>query len=160
MLWILIAMILPLTTSHRLSNDSRPHHYILKIEPHMIFENSKFDGTVEIMVEILNPTRNLTLHSSKLIIREEETLFIGAKGKIVPNQHIFEDNDILVLYFKSILPPGIYILKMNFTGLINYYLSFNFYGATGLCWYRNNKNRNQSEQVFSHYYKKVCLNFF
>lgn len=145
-------MILPLASNYLLPKNVRPHHYILKIEPFMIFENSTFEGNVEILVEIVIPTWNLTLHSAKLTIRDEATVLIGAMGKIQPNQHIFEENDFLVLRFKSILQTGIYILQLRFTGLINYYLTYDFYGATGLCWYKNN-NGNQTQQVFFNFAK-------
>lgn len=112
---------LPTTeNNYRLPNNSIPQHYKLNLNPNIIPDNFTFNGELEILLEIVVVTKNLTLHASNLTILEGETNLLGEKEKILPNKHIIdEERDFLILTFSKEIQPGNYTLQLKFYGVIS-----------------------------------------
>ncbi|XP_043477883.1 thyrotropin-releasing hormone-degrading ectoenzyme-like [Leptopilina heterotoma] len=107
------------SNDYRLPNNTIPRHYKLNINPHLPPENFTFDGEVEISLEIVEGTKNLTLHASNLTIVVDETTLNGYKETILPDKHIIDDErDFIILTFSKELLPGNYTLHLRFHGVI------------------------------------------
>lgn len=104
----------------RLPNNTIPRHYKLNLNPHLPPENFTFDGEVEISLEIVEGTNNLTLHARNLTILVDATTLNGDKETILPDKHIIDDErDFLILTFSKELLPGNYKLNLKFHGVIS-----------------------------------------
>lgn len=105
--------------SYRLPNNSIPYHYKINFSPHIIPDNFTFNGELEVYLQIVEPTKNLTLHATNLTILDEETTIRGDKGTISPDKHIIDKKrDFLILTFSNELLPGNYTLQLKFNGTI------------------------------------------
>lgn len=111
--------------------DIKPHHFTIKIAPATEFR--VFVGECNVFIEILKPTRNITLHSKNLAVKKatlikrqpqvtEENLQ-GSKDTVTVYETTWHEHNIttgiLILHFNSDLLRGNYILKLQFFGDIN-----------------------------------------
>ena len=106
--------------NYRLPTDSVPHHYKMKLIPHILSENYTFDGESKIYLKVLKPTKNLTLNALNLNIHHEITNLMREDRDFLPNQQIIdEEKEFLILTFHEELTPGNYILHLKYSGELN-----------------------------------------
>ncbi|XP_017023713.1 aminopeptidase Ey-like [Drosophila kikkawai] len=120
---------------YRLPAALRPQKYHLNIltlldNP----EESRFNGTVKILIEVLDNTKNITLHSKDLIIDESQTTLTHVnsgekKDNCVSSTAVNPAHDYYILNTcQELLPGNIYELNLYFsadlkTQLEGYYRS-------------------------------------
>ncbi|XP_071559240.1 aminopeptidase N-like [Temnothorax nylanderi] len=107
--------------------DIIPKHYKIQLE--LAPEEDMFYGISELRIRIKNATHLIYLHSKKLknITNTFDSIYIMTKpdtthGNIkhfVQRYKYMKEMEIIVLYFNYELSPGIYILNMNFTSIID-----------------------------------------
>ncbi|XP_063992263.1 aminopeptidase N-like [Diachasmimorpha longicaudata] len=104
---------------YRLPNNTLPRLYTLNLEPHIDDEQFSFDGTSNIIFEVLDPTWNVTLHASILIrIDETYTTLVHSNGTIEKpisqsyNVHL----EFFNLQFSDLLDLGNYTIKLKWKG--------------------------------------------
>lgn len=102
-----------------------PRRYDLRLKPDL--STCKFDGFVEIDVEILQETRNIVLNAADLSVSNDgNSLWLkksenGAASVVLrpSSVNLFEENDILALGFDDVLPLGKATLGIGFQGILN-----------------------------------------
>ncbi|XP_017767294.1 PREDICTED: aminopeptidase N-like [Eufriesea mexicana] len=106
--------------NYRLPNDTVPIHYDLKLIPD-ISEAFSFDGQVAIKVKILQPTEEIKLHTVELILDENATrLFDENNNAFTPKWYSYNNQtEISTMYFGGPLQVGVYILSLQFSGIIH-----------------------------------------
>ena len=101
--------------SYRLTESIRPNRYRLSLAPDI--EAAKFTGTVEIDVELDNPTNQIRLNAVDLEISSALVLIGG--GQLAAEVSYDPDNEMAALSFDSPIGPGNATLKLAFTGILN-----------------------------------------
>ncbi|XP_071548247.1 aminopeptidase N-like isoform X2 [Panulirus ornatus] len=114
-------------TNRRLPRALKPLHYLVKLQP---FINGNFSiiGHVEVEMEALEPTSNITLHMADIITRNETIMLRalddphGEDLKI--RQHEYDnERQFYVAHLEQELQPGHkYLLSMEFLGYLNDHL--------------------------------------
>ncbi|KAH8338376.1 hypothetical protein KR059_001873, partial [Drosophila kikkawai] len=121
---------------YRLPTALRPQKYQLSILTLMDNpEESRFNGTVKILIEVLENTKNITLHSKELLIDESQTTLTQVnsgekKDNCVSSTAVNPAHDYYILNTcQELLPGNIYELNLYFSAdlkaqLEGYYRSF------------------------------------
>jgi len=100
----------------QLPRTAVPHHYALTVTPHA--DRLTFDGTVEIDLEVVKPTRELVLNAVDL-------RFAGAAlkpatgGALAGKVSVDEKAQTATIAFPRELPTGAYRLTLVYSGKIN-----------------------------------------
>jgi len=100
---------------YRISNEIEPQHY--KIQLNIDVENNIFYGISNINITIYKQTQTISLHSINLIILQSTIKDIINEIKLTKSLYITKE--VITLYFDSDLPPGTYILHIEFMGIIS-----------------------------------------
>ncbi|KAG5321949.1 AMPE aminopeptidase, partial [Pseudoatta argentina] len=105
----------------RLSVNTIPIHYNIKLIPYLEEDNSIFHGESNVEIVIYHASQSISLHSRELEINERETTLINDKGTVYkPMKHIHDNvTNILTLNFKNTLSPDFYILNLKFVGILS-----------------------------------------
>jgi hypothetical protein len=61
-----------------------PTRYSLSLIPFIIPDNFSLEGEVDIQVEVLEPTNNITLHIKDLTIWERDVYITSLDGSMIP----------------------------------------------------------------------------
>nr|XP_027223182.1 aminopeptidase 2-like [Penaeus vannamei] len=129
----------PVDLDVQLPRSIKPLHYVVKLQP---FINGNFSivGYMEVEMEVLEPTSNITLHISD-IITKNDTVKVGMSFNIVSDQatsrglrikkHEYDHSrHFYIAHLRKELQKGKrYILSMEFLGYLNNKLH-GFYRAT------------------------------
>lgn len=118
----------PTKNSLRLTQDVRPLHYSLEIEVDPA-RSSQYRGSVRIELALDSPQRALELHVRDLHVTEPK-LQIAEKefaGKITPQPK----RETIRITFKSVIPNGLAVLKLHFTGKLRSDLRGLYSAASG-----------------------------
>ena len=112
---------------HRLPSSVVPSHYRIKLEPDL--EKATFIGSVEIEVEINNPTDTIQMNAADLAIQSARV--VDSVGSNTEVADIFLDAEMerLTLSFDSQISPGPHTIVAEFTGVLNDQLH-GFYRST------------------------------
>jgi aminopeptidase N len=100
------------TVPTQLPDVAKPSHYAISLTPDAA--KMRFDATVRIDLEILKPTRTLTLNALDLRIASAGIVG-GAKAKVALNA----DAQTATLTFPADLKPGKLSLDLAYSGIIN-----------------------------------------
>ncbi|KAF3775501.1 Aminopeptidase M1 [Nymphaea thermarum] len=127
-----------------------PRRYDLRLKPDL--STCKFDGFVEIDVEIMQETRNIVLNAADLSVSNDgNSLWLkksenGAASVVLrpSSVNLFEENDILALGFDDVLPLGKATLGIGFQGILNDQMK-GFYRSTFVL---NGEKRNMAVTQF------------
>ena len=99
----------------QLPRDVRPTNYDIEVEPHA--DRMAFDGKVRINVDVLAPTRSITLNAADLefgTVRLER-----ANGKaLAPKTSVDAAAQTATFTFDQALPAGSYLLTIEYNGKI------------------------------------------
>lgn len=108
----------------RLPRALRPIHYLVKLQP-LINGNFSILGYVEVEMEVLEATSNITLHIKDIITHNDTIKLRAAEDQTGPGLSITthqydNEREFYVGHLKESLRPGSkYILSMHFIGLLN-----------------------------------------
>ncbi|XP_045117616.1 aminopeptidase N-like [Portunus trituberculatus] len=108
----------------RLPRALRPLHYLVRLQP-LINGNFSILGYVEVEMEVLQATSNITLHIRDIITYNDTVKVIRADdpsgpGMTIVAQQYDSELEFYVAHLKESLQPGNkYILSMHFIGLLN-----------------------------------------
>lgn len=104
-----------------------PSHYRIKLEPDL--EKATFIGSVEIEVEVNNPTDTIQMNAADLAIQSARV--VDSVGSNTEVADIFLDAEMerLTLSFDSQISPGPHTIVAEFTGVLNDQLH-GFYRST------------------------------
>ncbi|KAH8310081.1 hypothetical protein KR067_001764 [Drosophila pandora] len=119
---------------YRLPTSLRPQKYHLSILTHLDNpEDLRFEGTVKIIIEVLENTKNITLHSKSLTIEESKTTLHQISGEksenCVNSTAVNVEHDYYILHTcRELIASNIYELGLVFSaqlgsGLNGYYRS-------------------------------------
>ncbi|KAG7172389.1 Aminopeptidase N-like 4, partial [Homarus americanus] len=118
----------------RLPNTLKPLHYLVKLQP-LINGNFSILGYVEVEMEVLESTSNVTLHIAD-IITKNETIRVAPSGDLDgPGlrviKHLYDhERQFYLAHLEEELQQGHkYVLSMEFTGYLNDQLH-GFYRST------------------------------
>ena len=100
----------------QLPREAVPHHYSLTVTPNP--DQLSFDGSVAIDLQILKPTRTLTLNAADLSFKKAAITPAG-NGSIAASTKIDADAQTATLDFGRTLQPGAYRLDIDYSGKIN-----------------------------------------
>jgi len=100
----------------QLPREAVPHHYSLTVTPNP--DQLSFDGSVAIDLQILKPTRTLTLNAADLSFKKTAIMPAG-KGSIAASTKIDADAQTATFDFGRTLQPGAYRLGIDYSGRIN-----------------------------------------
>lgn len=114
-------------THHRLPNNSIPRLYRINIEPDLSYDDLTWNGECSIDVEMIAPTKSITLHAFKnLVIDENSTSLVDSAGrKHQPIQQVRDvELDFLILVFEQDIPVGNHTLNLKFNGTDTGFIGF------------------------------------
>ena len=102
---------------HRHPSSVVPSHYRIKLEPNL--EKATFIGSVEIEVEVNNPTHTIQMNAADLAIQSARV--VDSVGSNTEVADIFLDAEMerLTLSFDSQISPGPHTIVAEFTGVLN-----------------------------------------
>lgn len=112
---------------YRLPTALRPQKYNLRVLTHLENpEDLRFDGNVQILFEVLQNTKNITLHAKNLTIDESRITLKGTSGgaekkdNCIKSTEVNSIHDFYVMHTCSELLAGqIYELSMPFSADLN-----------------------------------------
>lgn len=99
----------------RLQKSIVPSHYSIFIEPDLI--NESFSGNEEISISVLETTKSIKINSIGLVIGN-----VKLTGNIELNSTKIEEDkkhETITIHFKSLIDPGDYNLKIQFSGKLD-----------------------------------------
>ncbi|KAI5638874.1 peptidase family m1 domain-containing protein [Phthorimaea operculella] len=102
---------------YRLPRNILPKNYKLLLKPDMV--NKTFEGTVAINVDILEPTRKISLHSHKLDINEVSLKNRNNQSIKVEYSLSKDKREFLFLSSKEMLALSRYTLEIKFSGRLD-----------------------------------------
>ncbi|XP_063587806.1 aminopeptidase N-like [Penaeus indicus] len=127
----------------RLPRALNPLHYLVKLQP-LINGNFSILGYVEVEMEVLEPTSNITLHMAD-IITKNETITLKPSGELAGpgvgiKMHQYDpERQFYIAHLEKQLEKGeTYVLSMGFLGYLNDQLH-GFYRST----YRDDDGTNK-----------------
>ncbi|WP_308517617.1 M1 family metallopeptidase [Sphingomonas flavescens] len=100
----------------QLPRTAIPHHYALNVTPHA--ERLTFDGTAAIDLEIIKPTRELTLNAADLTFSSAR-LVPASGAPLTGTSAVNADSETATFTFPKVLPVGTYRLELTYAGKIN-----------------------------------------
>ncbi|XP_069952146.1 aminopeptidase N [Cherax quadricarinatus] len=118
----------------RLPKTLKPLHYVVKLQP-FINGNFSIEGYVEVEIEVIEPTSNITLHIADIITKNETIKVVPSDDVEGPGvevkQNLYDkDRNFYIGVLGEELELGKrYILSMEFVGLLNDQL-IGFYRST------------------------------
>lgn len=96
---LLPAIVLSHDSSYRLPNALKPLHYDLRILTHLNApQNLRFEGTVQIDLQVLQSTRDIVLHATNLTIDETRITLSSRNGSRGHSISRIERNETLEFY--------------------------------------------------------------
>ena len=101
--------------SVRLSKNIIPTEYDIQLKPDL--ENFTFEGIETITLDILKPTKTLTLHSKEIEIETAEALL--PQGKVFAKISYNEKAETASFTFSKNIPKGITRVTLVFKGILN-----------------------------------------
>lgn len=103
------------TKKVRLTNDIMPIEYDLKLHPDL--ENFTFEGEETITINVLKPTKKITLHSKEIEVTTT-SIYIN-KEKVFAEISYNENSETVTFTFPKALPKGKTRLIIIFKGILN-----------------------------------------
>ncbi|KAK0174639.1 hypothetical protein PV327_010393 [Microctonus hyperodae] len=102
----------------RLPTTVKPEHYSINIDLNVI-ENNEFHGEINILINVMSPVNNLTLHAKYLKINEINLIFNN--GSIMkPNYYSIDiKTNFFTINFPKIILTGKYFLNLQYSGIIS-----------------------------------------
>jgi puromycin-sensitive aminopeptidase len=97
---------------HRLPRTARPTRYDVLLEPDL--DAARFQGTVEVAVEVLEATDTLVLNAAELEIHAAAVEGVGECTAVLDDA-----TERLTLTSPRRLEPGAHRLTISFTGTLN-----------------------------------------
>lgn len=117
----------------RLPRSIIPEHYDVELQPYIIPDNFTFDGKVRILIKVLEPTDNVTLHINNITVDAESVkLSEASSGDAVEVASTSEDKErqFYILHLKADLKQGVmYEVYMEYLGSLTDQLA-GFYRST------------------------------
>jgi len=104
-------------TSYRLPKNVRPNSYEVYLKPE--FETFTFEGSVKIMVEVLQETNNITLHTNKQNIRLVTVSGPDTEEKITRPNIDYEKQFLIIDSPPNFLKGALYNISITFTGILS-----------------------------------------
>uniref|UniRef100_A0A2S2P8T3 Aminopeptidase n=1 Tax=Schizaphis graminum TaxID=13262 RepID=A0A2S2P8T3_SCHGA len=106
--------------SARLSGDTEPRSYALKIEPNLETENASFAGRVDITIVVKTTTTVITLNSKDLVLHEVEvTDEITGRDIRVRSLSYEEDREQVIISMEGhVLANRLYTMRIRFEGIL------------------------------------------
>ena len=104
----------PVTTE--LPRNAKPTHYDIAFTPHAA--DMKFDGKVTITLDVLQPSRHITLNAAGMTIHAVSLIAANGKAEPTPKVKVDEAAETVTLDFPLLVKPGTYKLAMRYTGTI------------------------------------------
>lgn len=101
---------------HRLSKDVIPYFYNITTDIHP--EEFWFRGIVEIQIDVLGKTDNITLHAVALAIISV-TVYSSEKDMYITDIDFYNDKQFLILKFPYNLQVGKYKIDISYQGELN-----------------------------------------
>ena len=101
----------------QLPRTAIPHHYFLTVTPHA--ERLTFDGTVEIQLEVLKPTSELTLNAADLTFASAGLRNDIGDAGMAGNVTTDAAAETVTVTFPGVIRPGSYRLLLTYSGKIN-----------------------------------------
>lgn len=103
-------------TNHRLPKNVIPHFY--NITTDIYPEDSRFTGSVQIHVNVLEKTDHIILHVVDLFI-DKTAVFFGKTEIPLELSYSFKDLEFLVIITRDQLQLGKYRIEIDYHGTIN-----------------------------------------
>lgn len=121
---LLPAIVLSHDSSYRLPNALKPLHYDLRILTHLNAPlNLSFEGSVKIDLQVLQSTRDITLHAKNLTIDEARITLSSRSGSRSHSISRIERNETLEFYTMrldgELQIHEQYVLSMPFSAALN-----------------------------------------
>ncbi|XP_063609325.1 aminopeptidase N-like [Penaeus indicus] len=110
--------------SIRLPSTLKPLHYLVKLQP-FINGNSSVFGYVEVEMEVLEPTFNVTLHMADIVTKKDSVKISnhddpGALALGIKMQQYDRERQFYIVHLEEELQKGKkYVLAMDFIGYLN-----------------------------------------
>jgi puromycin-sensitive aminopeptidase len=101
----------------QLPRTAIPHHYTLTVTPHA--DRLTFDGRVAIDLDVIKPTRELTLNAADLKFTSALLTGVNARGSVTARVNLNSEAQTATLSFQEALLPGAYRLDIAYSGKIN-----------------------------------------
>ncbi|CAL4093881.1 unnamed protein product, partial [Meganyctiphanes norvegica] len=108
----------------RLSGSLIPYHYVVHLRP-WLSGDFKIEGYVEIYMECVNQTTEVSIHMADIITHNDTIKLIQSdameKDEIDISSHTYDSQREFYIanLAESLIPGQNYTIKMNFTGLLN-----------------------------------------
>jgi len=117
--------VIPVHYHIKLNHSWENFDFYLKID----YDSFKFYGESSTIINILQSTKYIKLHMINQIIYREKITLIKNNGVIYALKNYLEtyETNHLELCFFNVLSPGLYTLKMEFTGRLTEIFSNNFF---------------------------------
>ncbi|GFY53408.1 aminopeptidase N [Trichonephila inaurata madagascariensis] len=104
----------------RLPRSVVPDHYDVELQPFIFPGNFTFEGKVRIVIRVLEPTDNVTLHINNVTVREESVRLNGADAPGVASVSEDKERQFYILHLKSNLVAGRqYEVLLDYLGSLN-----------------------------------------
>ena len=101
----------------KLPEGVRPTRYVLNLEPDL--ETFKFDGYVAIDIEASEPTSEIVLNSSELVVHYARITLGNGSSYRANDISYDEEKETVTVSFGSPIPAGAAQLGLDFTGELN-----------------------------------------
>ncbi|XP_043273333.1 glutamyl aminopeptidase-like [Venturia canescens] len=105
----------------RLSKNVLPRKYVIAVCPDL--QRNTFRGAIQITCEFLEARKYVALHAKDLNI--ESTSFApgekpdSSRSYTLESVHPLPELEMIILNFRTIVKPGIYTMRMNFSGTMD-----------------------------------------
>lgn len=107
----------------RLPRSVVPEHYDIELQPYLIENNFTFDGKVRIMVKVLQPTKNVTLHINNVTVDAGSVRMTDIHSRMdheIVSKSQDEEKEFYILHLKRNLKEGAtYEIFMKYVGSLN-----------------------------------------
>ncbi len=100
----------------RLPRSVRPDRYRLELAPDL--QAGRFDGTVDITVEVLEPVEEFRLNAAELEVHDA-TLEVADQAPVAGRITLEPDREQLVVSWSETVAPGRFLLRLRFSGTLN-----------------------------------------
>ncbi|XP_019557356.3 aminopeptidase N-like [Aedes albopictus] len=107
--------------SFRLPKSTVPTHYAVHLKTTVHDADTAFHGSVDIHLDVVEPTDKITLHSRDLEINSAALTHVQDTGLIQlyePTSTYDDRNEQLTFHFSSTLETGSYVLSITFNGFL------------------------------------------
>lgn len=117
--------------SYRLPNTTVPTHYDLFINTEFHNDDLDYNGTVKIVINVLEDTKQIVLHSSRSILVNVELKNDNQLPLAIVNFEFDNDREFLIVNTASVLSGGSQVvLEIDFLNSINRTDQAGFYRTT------------------------------